>query len=114
MKIVSVLAAAGVAAVVLSGCVSAPQEGARVGFYDGYYGAYYGGFWGEDGHFYYFPDASRVKVVRDDGDHFTMHAKHGYWQVQARGRVKRLERAARGEAHQAAAAPQMDSGAGSN
>jgi len=101
MKLTHVFTVAALGAVVLTGCISGPTGGAHYGFYDGAYGTYHGGFWGTDGHFYYFTDASRVKVARDDNGHFRPQMVRGFYQVEARPRIRKLERQARAEDQQA-------------
>ena len=67
MKFAYGMAVGVVGAGLLAGCITAPQGGAKVAYYNGAYGEYHGGFWGKDGAFYFYADASQVKIVRDDG-----------------------------------------------
>jgi hypothetical protein len=92
MKFTYGMAVAVVGAGLLAGCISAPQGGAKVAYYNGGYGEYHGGFWGTDGVFYFYTDASHVKLVRDDAGNFQMTARNGFHPVTARPRERHYER----------------------
>ena len=103
MKRVQMLGVAAFGALLLTGCVHDPSGGSHVAYYDGEYGAYHGGFWGENGHFFYYTDASLVNAKRDDAGHFRMGAAHGFYQVEARPRDYAMQDRVNGAGQQASA-----------
>ena len=106
MKTVAVFTVAAIAAAALSGCVGAGVtvggHGAAVGvaYYDDAYGPYYGGYWGDDGYFYYYSDATRVKVVRDNDRHFRREAAEHFHRIEARRERREENREERREERQ--------------
>ena len=91
-KFIALVPVAGLAALLLGGCVYRGHDRVGVsvgrgdyynGYYDGSYGAFNDGYWGNDGAFYY-TDGER-KWHRDDGNHFRRDTGDGSSWAQIRG-----------------------------